>query len=60
MGPKNDCKHVRPIDVEKGSKVSEMVVHEETKKAITLVICVSSETEYPFTSVEGGFDINAN
>ena len=46
--------------VETGMKVSEMVVHEDTKKAITSVISVSSEPASPFTSVEGGFDINAN
>jgi hypothetical protein len=58
--PKLYFKPIRPLDVETGMKVSEMVVHEDTKKAITSVISVSSEPASPFTSVEGGFDINAN
>tara|TARA_R110002012_G_scaffold48656_1_gene126393 strand:- start:483 stop:1148 length:666 start_codon:yes stop_codon:yes gene_type:complete len=58
--PKLYFKPMRPIDVKTGIKVSEMVTHEDTKKAITSVVAVSSEPVSPFASVEGGFDINAN
>ena len=57
--PKLYFKPVRPLDSELGIKVSEMVVHEDTKRAITSFVPVTSEPS-PFGKVEGGFDINAN
>ena len=57
--PKLYFKPVRPLDSELGIKVSEMVVHEDTKRAITSFVPVTSEPS-PFDTVEGGFDINAN
>jgi len=57
--PKLYFKPIRPLDVESGIKVSEMVVHEDSKRAITSFVPVTSEPS-PFGKVEGGFDINAN
>ena len=57
--PKLYFKPIRPLDVESGIKVSEMVVHEDSKRAITSFVPVASEPS-PFETVEGGFDINAN
>ena len=57
--PKLYFKPVRPVDVDMGIKLSEMVVHEDTKRAITSFVPVTSEPS-PFGKVEGGFDINAN
>jgi len=57
--PKLYFKPIRPLDSGVGIKVSEMVVHEDTKRAITSFVPVTSEPS-PFGSVEGGFDINAN
>ena len=58
--PKLYFKPIRPVDTDTGIKVSEMVAHEDTKKAITSVVSVSGEAPSPFSVVEGGFDINAN
>ena len=57
--PKLYFKPVRPVKVDMGIKLSEMVVHEDTKRAITSFVPVTSEPS-PFGKVEGGFDINAN
>ena len=57
--PKLYFKPVRPLDSGLGIKVSEMVVHEDTKRAITSFVPVTNEPA-PFGSVDGGFDINAN
>ena len=57
--PKLYFKPIRPLDSELGIKVSEMVVHEDSKRAITSFVPVTSEPS-PFEKVEGGFDINAN
>ena len=57
--PKLYFKPIRPLDVKSGIKVSEMVVHEDSKRAITSFVPVTSEPS-PFGKVEGGFDINAN
>ena len=57
--PKLYFKPIRPLDMESGIKVSEMVVHEDSKRAITSFVPVTSEPS-PFETVEGGFDINAN
>ena len=58
--PKLYFKPMRSVDTDTGIKVSEMVTHEDTKKAITSVVSVSGEAPSPFSAVEGGFDINAN
>ena len=57
--PKLYFKPMRPIDKGDGVKIAEMVVHEDTKRAITSFVPVTSEPS-PFGVVEGGFDINAN
>ena len=57
--PKLYFKPMRPIEKGDGLKISEMVVHEDTKRAITSFVPVTSEPS-PFGKVEGGFDINAN
>jgi hypothetical protein len=57
--PKLYFKPVRPIGLELGLEVTKMVVHEDTKRAITSFVPVTSEPS-PFGKVEGGFDINAN
>ena len=57
--PKLYFKPVRPIDREDGIAVTKMVVHEDTKRAITAFVPVTREPS-PFSTVEGGFDINAN
>ena len=57
--PKLYFKPVRPVDTDMGIKLSEMVVHEDTKRAITSFVPVTSEPS-PFGKVEGGFIINAN
>ena len=57
--PKLYFKPVRPVSSELGIKLSEMVVHEDTKRAITSFVPVISEPS-PFAKVDGGFDINAN
>ena len=57
--PKLYFKPVRPIGLELGLEVTKMVVHEDTKRAITSFVSVTSEPS-PFGKVEGGFDINAN
>jgi hypothetical protein len=58
--PKLYFKPVRPVDTKTGLKVAEMVVHEDTKAAITSIVPVSGETASPFAVVEGGFELNAN
>ena len=58
--PKLYFKPMRPVDVDTGLKVAEMVTHEDTKTAITSVVPISSEAPSPFTAVEGGFELNAN
>jgi len=57
--PKLYFKPVRPVKADVGVKIAEMVVHEDTKRAITTFVPVTSEPS-PFGKVEGGFDINAN
>ncbi len=57
--PKLYFKPVRPIDTDTGIKVAKMVVHEDTKRAITSFVPATSEPS-PFGVVEGGFNINAN
>jgi len=57
--PKLYFKPIRPIDTDTGIKVAEMVVHEDTKRAITSFVPVTSEPS-PFGTVDGGFDINAD
>jgi hypothetical protein len=57
--PKLYFKPIRPIDREDGMQVTRMVVHEDTKRAITAFVPVTREPS-PFSTVEGGFDINAN
>lgn len=57
--PKLYFKPIRPIEKGTGSKIAEMVVHEDTKRAITSFVPVTSEPS-PFGKVDGGFDINAN
>jgi hypothetical protein len=58
--PKLYFKPMRSVDTDTGIKVSEMVTHEDTKRAMTSVVSVSGEAPSPFSAVEGGFDINAN
>ena len=57
--PKLYFKPIRPIDSKDGITVSRMVVHEDTKRAITAFVPVTREPS-PFGVVEDGFDINAN
>ena len=58
--PKLYFKPLRSLDVKEGLKVSEMVTHEDTIKAISSIVPVTSEPISPFAPVEGGFDINAD
>ena len=58
--PKLYFKPMRSVDRDMASKIAEMVVHADTKTAITSVVPVSGEAPSPFSAVEGGFDINAN
>lgn len=57
--PKLYFKPVRPVKSDVGIKLAGMTVHEDTKRAITSFVPVTSEPS-PFGKVEGGFDINAN
>lgn len=58
--PKLYFKPMRPLDVDMGIKVSDMVTHEDTMTAISSVVSTSSEAPSPFSAVEGGFELNAN
>lgn len=57
--PKLYFKPMRPIHASMASNISAMVVHEDTKRAITSFVPVTSEPS-PFGKVAGGFDVNAN
>jgi len=57
--PKLYFKPVRTVKSDVGIKLAGMVTHEDTKRAITSFVPVTSEPS-PFGKVEGGFDINAN
>jgi len=58
--PKLYFKPMRSVDRDMASKIAEMVVHADTKTAITSVVPVSGEAPSPFSAVEGGFELNAN